>query len=266
MANDYYQDSGSPGTSTPGQSSVMRAEFAAIEAGFDKLPALSGNANKAVVVNGVGTALTVTAAALTLAIALTTAGSGSITLTAGGATNVTLPTSGTLATLAGSENLTNKTLIAPVLSGTATGTYTLGGTPTLVAATMSGASYTWSGNPTHSGDHTFSGHLSAPITQNSQSGAYTTVLSDANRHVLHPSSDNVARTFTIAANASVAYPIGTAITFVNEINTVTIAINSDTLTLAGSGATGSRSLLANGIATALKVASTKWVISGTGLT
>jgi hypothetical protein len=108
--------------------------------------------------------------------------------------------------------------------------------------------------------------LFSNIPQNSQSAAYTTVLADAQKHILHPTADNNARTFTIAANASVAYPIGTCITFVNQINTVTIAINSDTLTLAGAGTTGSRTLAANGIATALKVASTSWVISGTGLT
>lgn len=108
--------------------------------------------------------------------------------------------------------------------------------------------------------------LYSNIPQNSQSAAYTTVLADAQKHILHPSSDNNARTFTIAANASVAYPVGTAITFVNQINTVTIAINSDTLTLAGAGTTGSRTLAANGIATALKVGTTSWLISGTGLT
>lgn len=106
----------------------------------------------------------------------------------------------------------------------------------------------------------------ASIPQNSQSAAYTLVASDANKHIYHPSSDNNARTFTIPANSSVAYVVGTAITFVNEINTVTIAITTDTMTLAGAGTTGSRTLAANGIATALKVASTKWVISGTGLT
>lgn len=58
-----------------------------------------------------------------------------------------------------------------------------------------------------------------------------------------------------------AYPIGTTITFVNQINTVTIAITSDTMTLAGAGTTGSRTLAANGIATALKIASTSWIIS-----
>lgn len=108
--------------------------------------------------------------------------------------------------------------------------------------------------------------LYSNIPQNSQSAAYTLVLADAQKHIFHPSSDNNARTFTIPANASVAYPVGTALTFVNKINTVTIAINTDTLTLAGAGTTGSRSLAANGIATAIKIASTEWIISGTGLT
>lgn len=109
-------------------------------------------------------------------------------------------------------------------------------------------------------------NLTPNIPQNSRSAAYTAVLADANTHILHPSSDNNARTFTIPANASVAYPIGTTLTFVNKINTVTISINSDTLTLAGPGSTGSRTLAANGIATAMKITSTEWMISGSGLT
>jgi hypothetical protein len=112
----------------------------------------------------------------------------------------------------------------------------------------------------------YDAQLSSLIRQNSQSAAYTTVLTDGGKHILHPAADNNARTFTIDSNANVAYPIGTAITFVNEINTVTIAITTDTMKLAGAGTTGSRTLAANGIATALKIASTTWIISGTGLT
>lgn len=47
---------------------------------------------------------------------LTTSGSQPITLTATGSTNVTLPTAGTLATLAGSETFTNKTLTSPTIN------------------------------------------------------------------------------------------------------------------------------------------------------
>lgn len=106
------------------------------------------------------------------------------------------------------------------------------------------------------------------IPQNSKSAAYTLVLGDAGKHILHPSADTTARTFTIPANSSVAYPIGTAITFINQnsAGVVTIAITTDTMRLAGAGTTGSRTLAANGVATAVKVTSTEWIISGTGLT
>lgn len=104
------------------------------------------------------------------------------------------------------------------------------------------------------------------LQQNSQSAAYTTVMEDRNKQILHPASDNNARTFTIDSNANVPYPVGTSLTFINLVNTLTIGITSDTLILAGAGTTGSRTLAANGMATALKVAATTWIINGTGLT
>jgi len=110
------------------------------------------------------------------------------------------------------------------------------------------------------------GYLNIP--QNSQSGAYTLVLADAGKHIYHPSADTTARTFIIPANSSVAFPIGTPITFVNDTSAgaITIAITTDTLVLAGAGTTGSRTLASNGVATAIKVTSTRWIISGTNLT
>lgn len=108
--------------------------------------------------------------------------------------------------------------------------------------------------------------LSSLVRQNSKSAAYTTVLTDGGKDIFHPSTDNNARIFTIDSNANVAYPIGTVISFTNMINTVTIAITADTLTLLGSGSTGSRTLAANGSAVARKIGTTQWVISGPGLT
>lgn len=109
------------------------------------------------------------------------------------------------------------------------------------------------------------GFRGVPLT--SRSADYTLVLADAGKGTLHPASDANARTFTIPANASVAFPVGTAHTFVNETSqVVTIAITSDTLVLAGTTTTGSRSLAENGVATALKVTATKWIVSGAGLT
>ena len=51
MANDFYQHSGHPGTRAPRSSALLRAEFAAIEDGFDKLPDV-GTANLFSVSNG----------------------------------------------------------------------------------------------------------------------------------------------------------------------------------------------------------------------
>lgn len=106
------------------------------------------------------------------------------------------------------------------------------------------------------------------VPQNIRNTAYTVGLGDAGDHILHPSADTTARIFTIPANSSVAFPIGTAITFVNQngAGTLTIAITTDTMRLAGLGTTGSRTLGANGIATALKITATEWIISGVNLT
>jgi hypothetical protein len=184
---------------------------------------------------------------------------------------------GTAVTLDGVQTLTNKTLTSPVFtapvlgtpaSGTVTnltGTASININGTVGATTPSTGAFT---AVTATGSVSDSIGTMRQIPQNSQSAAYTLVLSDAGKHLLHPSADTTARTFTIPANSSVAYPIGTAITFVNQASagTLTIAITSDTMRLAGAGTTGSRTLAANGIATALKITSTEWIISGTGLT
>ena len=109
----------------------------------------------------------------------------------------------------------------------------------------------------------------ASLSQNSKSAAYTLAIGDANGSIYHPPADTTARTWTIPANASVAYPIGTTITFDNDYGAgaITIAINTDTLVLVGAaGSTGSRTLASGGQATALKVSNTRWRINGTGLT
>ena len=109
------------------------------------------------------------------------------------------------------------------------------------------------------------GFRNIPI--NSKSAAYTTVLADSGKVIFHPSTDANVRTFTIDSNANVAYPLGTAITFINMTSqVVTIAITSDTMYLSSAGTTGSRTLAQYGSATAIKMTSTTWIISGSGLT
>jgi hypothetical protein len=57
MTNSFYNKTGIPATSAPGLSQDIRAEFAAVEAGFNKLPTLSGNAGKSLIVNAGGNAV-----------------------------------------------------------------------------------------------------------------------------------------------------------------------------------------------------------------
>ena len=148
-----------------------------------------------------------------------------------------------VATLIGTQTLTNKTLVAPALGTPASGNAS--------NMTVDGADAIGFRN----------------IPQNSQSAAYTCVLTDSGKHILHPSTDATARTFTIPANASVAYPIGTALTFINmTVQVVTIAITTDTMNLSDAGTTGSRTLARFGSATAIKITATNWLISGSGLT
>jgi hypothetical protein len=194
--------------------------------------------------------VTTHATSLTLGTPLA-AGSGGTGLNALGAN---------VATFLGTPSSSN--LINAVTDETGTGALVFANTPTLVSPVL--------GTPT-------SGQLSACTVDgtdavgfrntpvNSQSAAYTLVLADSGKTILHPIADDNARTFTIPANSSVAYPVGTVVTFVNLINDVTIAITTDTMYLAGVGTTGSRTLAAYGVASAVKVASTTWVISGNGL-
>lgn len=104
------------------------------------------------------------------------------------------------------------------------------------------------------------------VPQNSQNGNYNIVLGDAGKHIYHPAGQ-AAATYTIPANSNVAFTTGTAITIINgSANNVTVAITTDTMNLSSNGATGSRTLAQYGVATAVKVTSTSWIISGSNLT
>lgn len=93
-----------------------------------------------------GTGVNNGASTITLGGNLTTSGAHATTLTTTGTTGVTLPTTGTLATLAGSESLTNKTIDSSNIGATTKGTgafttLTSNGATTFTAATAS-SSYT----------------------------------------------------------------------------------------------------------------------------
>lgn len=214
-------------------------------------------------------------------------------LGSGVATFLATPSSANLASALTDETGTGANVFAasPTLSGTplsttaavdtnttqiATTAYVVGqagsSSPVMNGSATVGTSLRYSRqdhvHPTDTSRQAADAQLFSNIPQNSQSAAYTLVATDAQKHIYHPSADTTARIWTIPANSSVAYPIGTAITFINDTSAgvITISITTDTLVLMGSGSTGSRTLAANGLATAIKVSSTRWVISGTNLT
>ena len=168
---------------------------------------------------------------------------------------ITAPATGSTLTIADGKTLTASNSIT--IAGTDAKTLTISN-----SLTLAGTDSTTMTFPPASASV---GYLNVPI--NSQSAAYTTVLGDSGKIILHPATDANARTFTIDSNANVAYALGTVITFINmTTQLVTIAITSDTMYLSGTGATGSRTLAGFGVATAVKLTSTTWLISGNGLT
>ena len=106
------------------------------------------------------------------------------------------------------------------------------------------------------------------IPQNAQSAQYTLVLADMGKHI-SITTGGILIPGNTTGSAPVAFPLGASISiFNNSTNnqTITFAASvTDTLYLAGTATTGSRTLAQRGVATLLKVAATVWVISGAGL-
>jgi hypothetical protein len=178
-------------------------------------------------------------------IAATNAG---VTYTNYGTVFVNSPTAGANVTITNPYSIVTA---GNVLVGS-TGT----GTITAVAATATTASTAAS-----------VGYLGLP--QSATATTATLAIGDTGKHIYVTTT---GQTITIPAASSVPYPIGTTLTFIAgpSATTTTIAIATDTLRLAGGTSTGSRTLAANGMATAVKVSGTSsagvWYINGTGLT
>ena len=101
------------------------------------------------------------------------------------------------------------------------------------------------------------------IPQNVQTTSCTLVLSDSSKHIYYTGG---AATITIPTNASVAFPIGTAITVINNgSGALTVSTTGLTVKFAGTTLTGNRTIAINGMASLIKVASDTWFISGVGV-
>ena len=136
--------------------------------------------------------------------------------------------------------------IAPIQSPTFTGT--VGGTAR-EATLATGA--------------TGIGYMGIPQSSDAgTTGSWTIKDFEAGKHIYTTTS----RTVTIPSNGATALPVGATIVFISGPGaTTTIQISSDTMYLAGTGSTGTRTLGPHGMATAVKVSATEWYISGNGL-
>lgn len=102
--------------------------------------------------------------------------------------------------------------------------------------------------------------------QTAKTSSYGLQLSDRGKQIYINGS---TLTVTVPVNTSVAFPVGTTMMIINgnaSALSIGIAAAPDTITLANSTTTGTRTLAQNGIATLTKVGSTSWLIAGTGLT
>jgi hypothetical protein len=162
----------------------------------------------------------------------------------------------------------NGTVWSSQAPAAATGNVTIGNTTITLGGTTSSLGNVTLNNCTAGNATSDSANVAGFIglPQNSQNGAYNVVIGDAGKHIFHPVGQ-AAATYTIPANSNVAFTVGTAITFINmSANAVTIAVTTDTMYLGSSGTTGNRTLAQYGVATAVKITSTNWIISGTALT
>jgi hypothetical protein len=199
------------------------------------------------------------------------AGSGTVTSVGGTGTVNGLTLTGTVTT---SGNLTlGGTLSGVNLASAVTGTLPVanGGTGATDAATArSNLSAAASGSNTDITSLRQSVNIAATGTispdhigyrglpQNSQTSGYTLVLADSGKHISITTGG-----IAIPANGTTAFPVGTVIAVYNDsASTQSITITTDTLRLAGTASTGTRTLAGRGLATLVKVKSTEWIASG----
>jgi hypothetical protein len=176
-----------------------------------------------------------------------------------------------IAALAGTSGLVRKTAANTYSLDTATylTAITSGDVTTALGYTPANkAGDTFTGAVTVNGAVNFSGALTSGdladavgykgLPQNAQTSAYTLALSDIGKHISITTGGVV-----VPANASVAFPIGsTIVVYNNSASTQAISITTDTLRLAGTATTGTRTLAQRGLATLVKVTATEWVVTG----
>lgn len=153
---------------------------------------------------------------VTLGGAFTTSGANTTTLTTTGSTNVTLPTTGTLATLSGTETLSNKTFVTPALGTPASGVATnLTGTAASLTAGHVTTNANLTGVVTSSGNATSFGSFT--------SATLATAISDETGTGASVFAGSPTLTGTVAAAAITATGVVTGQSFISPPSSLTIS-------------------------------------------
>jgi len=182
-----------------------------------------------------GTGVNNSGKTITLGGNLTTSGAFALTLTQTGTTNVTLPTTGTLATLAESETFTNKTLTSPNLTTPAIGgsgaTFagSSSGTVTVVSTASAGGTLTL---PNATGTFITTGNLSSittvgTVTSGTWNGSVITGTYGGT------GVNNGSSTITLGGNLTTSGAFALTLTQTGTTN-VTLPTTGTLATLAGS--------------------------------
>lgn len=129
--------------------------------------------------------------------AFTTSGANPLTLTTTGSTNVTLPTAGTLATLAGAETLTNKTMSGTLNTFSNIGNSSL----TNSSVTYNGVSVALGASGTITAVNPYALTIGTGLSGTSYDGASATTIAIANTGVVAASYGSSSKTLTATVNA-----------------------------------------------------------------
>ena len=191
-----------------------------------------------------------------------------LSIAAGGAVQINAPASGTGLTVAGGGATITGTVTGTTFSGSGASLTNLDATQltgTVNTARISG-SYTGitaigAATINDSGGSPFNaGYLGMPQSTNT-----SLVLTDRGKHILLSGTTN---TVTIPSNASVAFEVGSTIVLINDgSGNTTLNITTDTLEWfqGGTSSTGSRTIATKSIVTIVKISSTRWALSGAGI-